>query len=168
MKFDDILNLIIERIQITETDFGTKKPFKDYHFNRQDDYIFTFFEHEDQVVVVSYDDNKSLNFGILKDGEVVMSHSESSFHFKRIQEFYGKILYIFSRMVQEFNIKTFIVYASPFEPKLKKIYDNFAKNSNIQSLLKGMGFSNYRLTDVEEYDGTTFKVHQFSKDYLKK
>lgn len=133
----------------------------------QDGFIYTFFEHENEIINVSYDDNKSLNFSILKNGESMMSHTESEFHFVRMQELYGKILYIFDKMVQNYNIKTFIVYSSPFEPKVKKIYDNFAKNSNIKNILASMGFKHYRYTDVEEYDGTKFKVHQFSKNNLK-
>lgn len=163
ITFSDFL---CESIKKTETEFGSKKPFTNKQFNKSENYVYTFFEHENQTVVVSYDDNKSLNFGILKNGEAVMSHEEKLFHFKNMQQFYGKTIYVFEKMVEHFNIKSFIVYASPFEPKLNKIYNFFVKNKNIQQLISSIGFTHYEEREVEEYDGTKFKVHSFSKNKI--
>lgn len=162
-SFRQFLSYLNESISLTETSFGTKKPFDDKRFNRSSDYIYTFFEHENQIVVVSYDDNHSLNFGILKNGESIVSKSESNFSFKNMLNFYGKVLYVFNEMVKQYNISMFIVYSAPSELQLKRLYDKFATNKQIISVLSSIGFKHYEKKTVEEFHGTTFEVHQFSK-----
>jgi hypothetical protein len=158
-KFKEFL---IEKIEITKVEFGNKKPFNNNKFSTDSgDNIFTFFKHEDAIVLVELN-GKSFNFGILEnDGSINLQHSNTKFNFKNIQQFYGEILYVFNELITRYYIDQFIVYSHPNETKVVKLYKSFATNKNIQSILKSMGF-NYR-TYKQTEDDFTFEIHHFYK-----
>lgn len=160
MKLPRFIEFITEKIVSTETDYGNKKPFNNKQFSRQDGEIFTFFIHENVTIVVSYE-RGSISFGILKDDQSNKLHSESSESFSRIQEFYGKLIYVIIQMINKFNIIKFYFYSSPFEPKVEKLYKKFIKNPNIQSIFKTMGFE-YTENKITQND-VMFIVHNFNK-----
>ncbi len=101
MLLKNFKEFLLEKISIVKTDFGNKYNFTNQNFSKGYDGIYTFFQHERQEIVVEYTINRSLNFVILdKKGEANYLHSISEVKIKNIQEFYGKILYIFNKMVE--------------------------------------------------------------------
>lgn len=164
MNYNDVLNLLRERIEIIKTKFGNMKPFENSNFSQESNEIFTFFTHEESTITLSYDKNtKALNFyTLLSDGEANVYHSQSELRFKHIQTFYGELLYVFEQMVNRYNIQEFVVYASPTESKLKKLYSTFSTNPNIISLLSTMGFQYYKTYNIEE-EGGNFEIYHFIK-----
>lgn len=166
MNFNKILQLLTEKIKITETDYGNKYNFTNRKFSREHGDIFTFFIHEGHEVVVELALD-SLNFAILdKRGEANYLHTQSNIRIKNIQEFYGKILYVFRDMVKEFNIDYFKIYAHPTEIKTSKLYNSFVKNPNLIDIVKNIGFKYSKIEEVED-SGHTFKVYMFSKKDLR-
>ena len=164
MKFDyySILNILTEKINITKIDFGSKKPFTDTLFNENSHEIYTFFLHENEIVVVSYNkNNKALIFSILENGETNVRHTQSNISFKHMQTFYGEVLYVFEQMYKKYNIKEFVIFAAPFEKRVEQIYNTFSKNSHIQSIFKNMGFEYETYTHKD--GGFLFKIHHFYK-----
>lgn len=164
MKLPRFFEFITEKIVSTETEYGNKKPFNNKQFSQQDDEIFTFFQHENVVIVVSYERGGSISFGILQNNESNKLHSETSVSFSRIQEFYGKLIYTIIQMINNFNITKFYFYSSPFEPKVEKLYKTFVKNPNIQSIFKTMGFE-YTENKITQ-NGNTFIVHNFNNSKI--
>lgn len=168
MIFHKILNILLERITSTSVNYGSKYPFDNSLFIKNDNELTTFFEHEDNIIVVFYDtQSKSINFSILDNsGLANMSHKASNVNFRYIQQFYGKLIYVISEMIQKIHISEFIFYSSPLEAKVEKLYDNFCHNTNVKTILQSLGFINYKQSIIIEND-LKFVVHQFSKDKFK-
>ena len=161
-KFKEFL---IEKIDIVETNFGDKYNFTNHNFSKGFDGIYTFFQHEGHEIVVEYTNHNSFNFAILdKKGEANYLHSQSNIKIKNIQEFYGKILYIFSEMVKKYNIDFFKIYSHPKEQKTSRLYANFVKNPHLKEIIKSLGFNHFSEKNEEE-DGIKFKVYFFAKRY---
>jgi hypothetical protein len=165
MKFNKILMLLSEKIEITETLFGSNKEHDNKSFEITNNEIITYFNHEDKIIIVSFDKNlNSLNFSIVgNDKSVIFKHTDKEFTIKNMSSLYGKILYIFDKIVIKFNIVDFIVYSIDTEPKLVKMYNTFAKNNNIKSILNSLGFTGYKNKIIDQ-DGHKFIIHQFSKE----
>lgn len=162
--FNEVLCFLTEKIIIRGVYFGTIPPYINNKFDVDDnDEIYTFFVHEDQVVVVSYTkSSKSLNFGLMERTGPNLHISKSEISFRYMQSFYGEVLYVFKKMCEEFNITEFIIYSDPYETKTAKIYDTFSKNAHMLSLVKSLGFNYYKVYNTKQ-DDRTFKIHQFSK-----
>ncbi len=162
MNFRRFKFFLTEKINFVQTDYGNKYNFTNRRFTKEHGDIFTFFLHEGNEVVVELS-GESLNFAILdKRGEGNYQHSRSDVRIKNIQEFYGKILYIFRDMVKDYNIDFFKIYAHPTEYKTSKLYSAFIRNPSLMSIIKGMGFE-YFYEKTQEEDGLKFKVYFFSK-----
>lgn len=107
-NFQNLLDILTEKIRITSVEFGNKKPFTNKIFSNTADEIFTFFVHEDQIAVVSYEkETKAFNFSILENNEANSRQSISEIHFKNMQNFYGEVLYVFDKLCKEYNINEF-------------------------------------------------------------
>jgi hypothetical protein len=98
---------------------------------------------------------------VLEDGVENKLHTQATVSFKKMQTLYGEVLYVFSHMISQYDITEFLIYATPDEPKLVKIYDAFSRNPHIVGRFGKLGF--HYVAETKKEDGIKFEVHHFYK-----
>jgi hypothetical protein len=166
LSIDKVYNMLFERIEITVTDYGDRKPFTNQQFSQDSEELFTYFVHEQKIIVVSF--NKihfSFNFFVLdKDNRAITNHSHSEITFKRMQSFYGKLLFILREVIERYGIKHFMIYSDPSE-KSYELYKTFANNVYLINIVKSFGFKYFKKDTVTSQESNIpFEIYHFFND----